>query len=139
MSRVLDQPTFVAWFDKFMPPAYSAKFSPLRSVNLDAVGRGRGGRGRGAAQPAAANTDPTGTPAPNPRATWTGLALTRAQAYRRLAAALPANDERAAAFKKLAAIHAEIAQKGLADPAASETPWLGTFAVFYLSTMGSTR
>jgi hypothetical protein len=139
MSRVLDRAAFVAWFDKFMPAPYSAKFSPLRSVNLDAVGRGGGGRGRGSAQASGANPDPNGTPVPSPRATWTGLALTRAQAYHRLAAALPPSDDRVAAFKRLAAIHAEIAQKGLADPAASEMPWLGTFAVSYLSTMGSTR
>ena len=142
MSRVLDQKSFITWFDKFLPPAYSAKFTPLRTVNLDAVGRGRGGRsgpGRGTAQPATESPEIPGTPATPPRATWTGLAFTRAQAFQRLASALPAIDERVSVFKKLAAIHFEIGQKGLADPAASETPWLGTFAVSYLLAMGNSR
>jgi hypothetical protein len=126
-----------------MPPANSSQFTPLRTVNLDAVGRGRGGRGRGAsdspptsdAQPDAARG---GAPAASPRATWTGLALTRAQAFHRLATALPAGDARVPVFNKLSAIHAEIGQKGLADPAAAETPWLGTFALSYLM-MGNSR
>ena len=37
MSRVLDQPAFLAWFDKFMPPAFSPKFKPLTTVSLDAA------------------------------------------------------------------------------------------------------
>jgi hypothetical protein len=140
MSRVLDQSSFVAWFDKFMPPVYSAKFSALRSVNLDAVGRGaRGGRGRGAAPAVPGGLDAAGNPPTNPRSTWTGLAFTRAQAYRRLAAALPATDPRGGAFRKLAAIHAEIGEKGLAEPSAADTPWLNTFALSYLMTLGSAK
>jgi len=134
MSRVLDQTAFVAWFDKFLPPAHSDKFKPLRTVSLDAVATGRGGRGRGAPP------DPqVGSNAPSPRATWAGLAFTRAQAFTRLAAALPQTDERVIVYRRLAAIHTEIGQKGLADPAAFEAPWLGAFAVSHLMTLGTSQ
>jgi len=138
MSRVLDQAAFVAWFDKFMPPAYAANFRMLRTVNLDAVGRGRGGRGR-SVEDAPAADGRGAAPTASPRALWTGLAFTRAQAFHRLAAALPIADQRAEVYEKLAAIHAEIGQKGLADPGASSTPWLGSFAVSYLTTIGNSR
>ena len=54
-----------------------------------------------------------------------------------LAAALPASDPRVPVYKRLAAIHAEIGQKGLGDPAAFDAPWLGGFAVSYLTTTGA--
>jgi hypothetical protein len=47
MSRVLDSATFAAWFDKFLPAAQSAEFTPLRSIAYDATGRRGGGRGAG--------------------------------------------------------------------------------------------
>jgi hypothetical protein len=173
MSRVLDRQAFLAWFDKFMPPAFSPKFRPLTTVSLDAVGPGRrgGGRGRANTDPApvsaapqtsaergagaepaktieaqaAAATPPgggggggggRGGPPASPKATWTGLAFTRADAYTRIAAALPVDDTRVAVFRRLALIHAEKGQQGLADPASFDAPWLGTYAISYL-TMGA--
>ncbi|MBI4471114.1 MAG: DUF2891 family protein [Acidobacteria bacterium] len=122
MSRTLDQAAFIAWFDKFFPPLHSAKFKSLRTVTLEADATGRGARG--------------GPPA-NPHATWAGLAFTRADAFLRIAAALPVHDPRVAVLKKLAAIHAEIGQRGLSAPAAFDAPWLGTFALSYLMTTGN--
>jgi hypothetical protein len=188
MSRVLDQAAFIAWFDKFMPHAFTPKFKPLTSIDLNAVGSGRGGRGRGGrgadvpptmppaneappATPAAPTdrppaagergagaqqTPPDSAPAPaaagggpgggaggrggpqaTPRVTWTGLAFTRADAYSRIAKALPPNDARVAVYRRLAAIHASKGLEGLNDPAAFDAPWLGTFAVSYLTTSSS--
>lgn len=170
MSRVLDQPAFVAWFDKFMPPAFSPKFKPLTFISLDAVGTGRrgGGRGRAGTEPAAAappvpvppergEKEPPktieaqaaaaapatgggrGGPPASPKATWTGLAFTRADAYARLAAALPPDDKRVAVFRRLALIHAEKGQQGLADPASFDAPWLGAYAIWYLTTNADPR
>lgn len=184
MSRVLDQAAFVAWFDKFMPQAFTPKFKPLTNIDLSAVGTGRGGRGRGGrgagapatSTPAAGEAPPAqaaqgdrpaaapaergagapppeaagaaaaaaaggpggggggrGGPQASPRATWTGLAFTRAEAYGRIAKALPANDARVAVYRRLAAIHASKGLEGLTDPAAFDAPWLGTFAVSYLT------
>ena len=143
MSRTLEQTEFVKWFDKFMPAAHSNKFKPLRGVNLEAVGRGRGGRGGRGPAPTP-ETDPAARGGNNgpqipPRATWTGLAFTRAEAFSRVATALPTTDARVAVYKRLAVIHADIGQKGLADPAAFETPWVGTFAVSYLTMTGNSR
>jgi Protein of unknown function (DUF2891) len=58
MSRVLDRPAFVSWFDKVMPQPHAVKFRPLTTVSLEATGR-RGGRGsRGAATAPAAPAPP---------------------------------------------------------------------------------
>ncbi len=172
MSRVLDQPAFLAWFDKFMPPAFSPKFKPLTTVSLDAAPTGRrgGGRGRGTTEPAAPPVPPPvaaergagaeppktieaqaaaaapqgggggrGGPPASPKATWTGLAFTRADAYTRIAAALPADDARVPVFRRLALIHAQTGQQGLADPAAFDAPWLGTYAISYLTISADPR
>jgi len=48
MSRVLEPAAFAAWFDAFMPAAFSADFKPLRSISFDSTGTGRRGGGRGA-------------------------------------------------------------------------------------------
>jgi hypothetical protein len=85
-----------------------------------AAGAGPGGGGRGG-------------PPPNPRATMIGLAWTRADAFGRIASALPADDKRVPVFKRLAAIHAAKAAQGMTDPAALDAPWLGTYAVAYLA------
>src|SRR6185312_10575740 len=64
MSRVLERPAFLTWFDKFLPPVYSPKFKPLTSVSLDAAGTGRrGGRGRGNSEAAAPAAPATTAPA----------------------------------------------------------------------------
>jgi hypothetical protein len=160
MSRVLEQAAFVAWLDRFMPAAFTPKFKPLTSVDLNAVGRGRGGApsppptspspvppptaSTPSTPPDAASTAPPAAGAPagagggrggpqaGPRAIWAGLAFTRADAYSRIAKALTPADARVAVYKRLAAIHAAKGFEGLADPAAFDAPWLGTFAVSYL-------
>ena len=154
MTRVLDAASFAPWFDKFMPAAQSAAFKPLRSISFEAVGTGRGrGGNRGAAAPAAgagagANAEAAGA-APagaggrggqtNVRANWIGLAFTRAEAYSRIAASLPAADARSAVFKRLSDIHAEMGQREVVTPAAFDAPWVGALAVSYLAKGGGTR
>jgi hypothetical protein len=165
MSRVLDRPAFVAWFGTVMPPVFSPKFKPLIDVSLDAAPRGRGGRGR-ASEPSAPTAPATtaghasavppktieaeaaaagpagggrgGRPT-NPKATWTALAFTRADEYARLAAALPQDDPRSEIYRRLAAIHAAKGQQGLADPATFDAPWVGAYAVWYLTTSVTPR
>jgi hypothetical protein len=139
MSRVLDSAAFVPWFDKVMPPPQTPAFKPLLSISFDVVGgRGRAG-GRGAAGPVAPAAD-AGAAAnggrgaqTNARANWIGLAFTRATAYSRLAAALPAGDPRSAAFTRLADIHADGGQKEVVTAAAFDAAWAGAFAVSYLT------
>ena len=144
MSRVLDATAFAPWFDKFLPPAQSATFKPLRSINFEATGgRGRGGN-RGAAEGAA--PAPAGAEGParggaggrgggqaNARAQWIGLAFTRAGAYTRIADSLPAADPRVAVFRRLADLHAEKGQQEVVTSSAFDAPWVGALAVSYLS------
>jgi len=74
-----------------------------------------------------------GGPPANPRATMIGLAWTRADAFSRIASALPADDKRAPVFRRLAEIHAAKAAQGMTDPVALDAAWLGTYAVAYLA------
>ena len=161
MSRVLDQPSFVAWLDRFLPAANSTKFKPLTTIVIDLTAgarAGQPGRGRaGGAAGAAASTPPPASPpqaqtasaqtatAPAParggggrgpgaaaagsRVNPIALAFTRADAFRRLADALPATDTRVAVFQRLADIHGERAAAALSDPAVVDAPWLGAYAI----------
>jgi hypothetical protein len=150
MSRVLEPAQYVTWLDGFLPAAYTADFKPLRSISFDAVGSGRGRGGRGADAPAgaapagaaAAGPAPAagrGAAGPPPRATWIGLAFTRADEYARVAAALPAADPRVAVFRRLAEIHAAGGLQELTHPAAFEAPGVNAFAVSYLIATGGSR
>jgi hypothetical protein len=100
------------------PPAGSAE-----SANADTTA-GPGGRGGGQT---------------NPRANWIGLAFTRASAFSRLAAALPAGDPRVAVFRRLADIHAQQGQQEVVTTAAFDAPWVGALAVSYLLSAGGSR
>jgi len=107
-----------------------------------------GERGAGAADPpktieaqaaAAPGGAGRGSQPANPRATWTGLGFTRAEAFSRLAAALPESDPRVRVFRRLADIHAEKGHEGLGDATAFDAPWLGAYSIGYLQTLGSSR
>jgi hypothetical protein len=169
MSRVLDPPAFMPWFNQFLPTAESPAFKPLRTISFDVVGgRGRVGgsgaasaRGAGAPGGTAAETSgraapPGGSAAPagadtapapggrggsqtNPRANWIGLAFTRASAFARLAAALPAADARVAIFRRLSDIHAQQGQQEVVTAAAFDAPWVGALAVSCLLSAGGSR
>jgi hypothetical protein len=160
MSRVLDASEFKPWFDKVLPPPQFVTFKPLLSISFDKLGGrpstslGTRGRGRGNAAPGtttppaadAATSAPTGArggsatgAASTARANWTGLAFTRARAFERLAAALPADDSRVAVFRRLADIHAENGQREAVTAAAFDAPWVGAYAVAYLSSIQSLR
>lgn len=128
-------------------------------------GNGRGAAARGAEPPASAGSTAASarpgapaaapaTPAPsegpqptpgrgrgaaNPRANWIGLAFRRAAAFSTLAAVLPANDPRVAVFRRLADIHAEGGEREVVTAAAFDAPWVGAFAVSYLTATGGTR
>lgn len=103
---------------RLTPPAGSAE-----SASADAA-PGPGGRGGGQS---------------NPRANWIGLAFTRASAFSRLAAALPADDPRVAVFRRLADIHAQLGQQEVVTTAAFDAPWVGALAVSYLISAGGSR
>jgi len=167
MSRVLDGAAFVGWLDTFLPAPQSAAFAPLRAINFEATGNRGRGAGRGANSGRAGSPLPTTTPTPpttappatappagtaqpaggapgpgrgaqtNPRANWIGLAFTRAAEFGRIADALPPADPRVAVFRRLAAIHAADGEREAVTSAAFDAPWVGAYAVSYLSSMPS--
>ena len=141
MARVLEPPAYVAWLDAFLPPAHSLNFKPLRSISFDATGPARGRGGRGATPAPTVTPTPAAGNGPNPRASWIGLAFTRAGAFARIAAALPPTDPRVEVFRRLSEIHADMGNRERSHPAAFEAPWVGTFAVSYLlsAPTGGTR
>ena len=63
-----------------------------------------------------------------------GLALIRAEALNSIAAALPADDPRVAAYRKLAAFHGRTGFDAMFDADYMGTHWIGTFALRYLLT-----
>lgn len=132
MSRVVDRETFVPWLDKFLVAPNSPKFRPLLTASTAPTGR-QGGGGAGANAPPGAGIDAAGGRgrggAAGARAMPIGLALSRAEAFARLASALPDSDPRVPVFRRAAAMHADAGVKALTDPAAAEAPWLGAFAL----------
>jgi hypothetical protein len=144
MSRVLDRATFATWLTHFLYSPTSPKFMPLLSVSMTPPGRqGGGGANRGAAPPAAGAPAGAageaqagrgrGTGQGSGRATPITLALTRAEAFNRLASALPETDERVRVYRSLAALNADAGIRALIDPATIEAPWLGGYALRVLA------
>lgn len=137
MARVLDRAAYVTWLDHFLPAVTSEKFRPLLTASMTPVGRQGGGganRGAGAGAGGAALAGAPGGgrgggAAANARATPIALALTRSDAFRRIASALPETDDRVRVFRALAAIHADAAMHTLIDPAAVDAPWLNAYAL----------
>jgi Protein of unknown function (DUF2891) len=117
MSRVLAPDAFARWLDGFLPAQDSPRFLPLTIAPLSAP---------------ALRARPAPGVAGGPRAAVAGLAFARAEAFGRIAAALPSPDTRVAAFRRFALLHGRQALDGLADPAALDAPWLGARVVSYL-------
>jgi hypothetical protein len=63
-----------------------------------------------------------------------GLAFVRADAMNRIAAALPADDARVAAYRKLAVLHGSMGFEAMFDADYAGSHWIGTFALKYLLT-----
>ena len=61
-----------------------------------------------------------------------GLAFVRADAMNRIAAALPAGDRRAEAYRKLADLHGAMGFEAMFDADYAGSHWIGTFALKYL-------
>jgi hypothetical protein len=128
MSRVVDRATFVPWLDKFLPAPNSPKFRPLLTASTAPAGR-PGGAGAGAGTAAGTDAGRGRGGAAGARAMPIGLVLSRAEAFTRLANALPDADPRVPVFRRAAAMHADAGVKALTDPAAADAPWLGAFVL----------
>jgi hypothetical protein len=111
MSRVLPQKDFLPWFSQFMPLPDSPQFKPLLK-----------------------SFDTTGITKEEQMASKShliGLAFDRAEAMLRIAAALPLEDERAAAYRKIADMNAQRGFEDLAGAGYLGSHWLGTAVLRY--------
>ena len=113
MGKVLDRTAYAVWFDKFLPALYSSDFRPLT-------------------QP----IDPSLLTRPQQlaaRSHLIGLAFMRAEEMNRVAAALPSSDSRAAALRRLAAMHADQGMKAMHVAGYMGSHFLGAFSFLYLA------
>ena len=116
MSQVLTQAEFVNWFGEFMAPVHSPAFRPLTvavEVRED--------------DEALDELNLLGA-----KSHLIGLAFIRAAAMNEIAAALPDEDPRAAAYRKLADFHGRTGFDAMFDADYTGSHWIGTFALRYL-------
>ena len=112
MRRVLAPAELAAWLDGFLPALGSRELGPLlRPVEV---------RDR---------TDPR-------IGHLIGLELERAAALEGVAAALPASDPRAEAFRRLGRVHARAGLEQMFDAGYGGEHWLASFAIYLLTDVG---
>lgn len=116
MSRVLDRPHFMPWFDDFLPAAYSDAFKPL-TIPVDISGITKDDLLAG-------------------KSHLIGLAFERAQAMMGIARALPPDDPRVPVFRRLAAINAAGGFKALAEAGYYGSHWLATYVLLCSRALG---
>ena len=112
MGRLLGGREFAAWFDKFMPPMQSKEFAPL-TVSIDP----------------SLITSPARL---NAKSHMIGLAFMRAEEMNRVAASLPKGDLRAAALRRLSAVHARQGMDAMHVAGYVGSHFLGAFSFLYL-------
>ena len=105
MSRVMDRPAFLAWFDGFLPAMHSAEFKPFTEP-VDTTGITRPDRLAG-------------------KSHLIGLAFQRAVVMNRLAHVLPEGDLRVGVLSRLAAVHGVKGMQGMHDAGYFGSHWLG--------------
>jgi hypothetical protein len=112
MSRIVDRPAFLTWFDAFLPAMYSAEFKPITEP-----------------------VDTTGITRPDKLAGKShliGLAFQRGVMMNRLADALPRTDPRVGVLRRLAGLHGVRGMQGMHDAGYFGSHWLATYAVYYM-------
>jgi hypothetical protein len=112
MRRVLPPAELVRWLDGFLPAPDAARFAPLRA--------------------------PTEVRDPKDLRIGhlIGLALSRAWAFEGLAAALPATDRRAAAYRDFARRHRTAARAQMDASGYGGAHWLASFAIYLETGVG---
>lgn len=119
MSRLMDQTHFAAWLNDFLPPAYSAAFKPI----ITPADSGEFSK-----------DDLVGA-----KSHLIGLAFSRAEDLVTIANALPANDSRVPALKRLAAINANFGFEHLGAAGYEGSHWFATYALLYGHALGASK
>jgi len=143
MSRVLEPTAYVRWLDHFLPPLQSGRFAPLTepiALSTSAPPQSAAGRGENVVIRGSQFNVIGGGPIDTllngaaalatERAGIAGLSFARAQSMERIARALPANDPRVAAWRRLSAIQADRGFQLLRDDTAGMS-WLPAQALLY--------
>jgi hypothetical protein len=117
MGRILGQQEFVAWLNAFLPPVDSDAFSPeLKAVDVSGI---------------------TSEDLQPGKSHLIGLAWQRAEAMLAIAAKLPADDPRAPALRRIAALNAQNGMDGLLGAGYLGSHWLATFVAMYMEAQPS--
>lgn len=122
MGRILDQKSFVAWLNEFLPPVYSPAFKVYQlEIDTERV------QAAGSNADAEDNLGLLGS-----KAHLIGLAFQRAADLLRIAAALPQDDSRVPIFQRLADFNAQQGFRKIGDAGYLGQHWLATYAVLYM-------
>ncbi len=147
MAAVLDTDGYVDWMGHFLPPVDSREFAPLTSptdpADVVASEADDATPASGATVPGDA-TLPAGSPEDSREAAerrflastshLIGLAFLRADAMNRIADALPDDDPRVPALRRIARLHGARGFDAMFDARYAGSHWIGTFALKYLLT-----
>jgi hypothetical protein len=145
MAAVLDADTFRAWLDDFLPPVTSRAFRPLTSPTDpdDVVAEMERVEDTTSSSDASDEDGPTSLAERREAAErrflasashLIGLAFIRADALNRIVAALPEDDPRIPALRKIARLHGSRGFDAMFDADYAGSHWIGTFALKYLLT-----
>jgi hypothetical protein len=146
MAAVLDADGFRAWLDRFLPPMTSRAFRPLTSPTdpddvvaemesvEDTASPSPGVSDEGGPASVAERRDAAERRYLASASHLIGLAFIRADAMNRIVAALPEDDPRVPAFRKIARLHAARGFDAMFDADYAGSHWIGTFALKYLLT-----
>lgn len=145
MAAVLDRAEYLVWLDGFLPSLDAREFAPLTSpTNPDDVVEAMEEADdttpsdlRGADEGSEAEGEEDRLAAAERRylastSHLIGLAFIRADAMNRIASALPADDPRVPALRRLARLHGAKGFDALFDADYAGSHWIGTFALKYL-------
>jgi len=122
MGRVLDQKSFVAWLDQFLPPVYSPAFKVYQSeIDTSRI------KASGSYADAEDKNGLLGA-----KSHLIGLAFQRAADLLGIASALPPNDPRVPVFQHLADFNAQQGFQKIGDAGYLGQHWLSTYAVLYM-------
>ena len=122
MGRVMDQKVYVPWLTSFLPPVYSAEFKVYES-EIDTTRVAAGGSNADA-------EDKEGLL--GSKSHLIGLAFQRAADLLKIASALPKDDPRGLAYRRLAALNAQRGFQKIGDAGYLGQHWLATYAVLYM-------
>ena len=121
MSRVLAPPEFTRWLDSFLPLPDAPAFNSL-TKRLEMSGT---------------NEELEKANMLGAKAHLIGLPISRARALAEIAAGLPAGDSRVAAYRALAAFHAQSTIAAMYEADYAGTHWIATYILDYLINAGS--